>query len=107
MTSCVPLAASVLPFPSGFGVEPGVHGTAPDLTHCWALRNQPDLTPTGAIGSLGPPGPPDPHGPAACDGHAPCELDSGREHLCVDIGHHPCGFPLGGSLVGGVVDANF
>jgi hypothetical protein len=42
-------------------------------------------------------------------GRVVCELDSGREHLCVDIGHCPCGFPevLGGSLVGGVVDANF
>ena len=23
------------------GVEPGVHGAEPELTHCWALRNQP------------------------------------------------------------------
>ena len=60
--------------PPGAGVEPGGHGIEPELTHCWALRNQASAflglsrttrrLPTGGL-----------------DEHEPSELDSGREHL--------------------------
>jgi len=48
-----------------------------EVTHCWALRNQPSGNPplSGTARQL----------TTGFDGHEPSELDSGREHLAIRI----------------------